>query len=311
MSVRRNRHTRSRFGRGQWVGLGALLVIASAAGLALFAGGPASRARAHPSLAAHAPPPPPPPRACVRRAPRKAALLVADGLRRRPVDGVRFLARREDAPHGNLRIASRQRRVALSFDDGPSPRYTPSVLRVLARAGAHGTFFVIGAFAQRYPKLLQAELCAGDEVENHTWDHPLLTSGAGGKLRYPPRLIRTEIARTTRAIERAGAPRPMMFRPPYGHGVFSRPLQGIAAAQGELTVGWDLALDHFLLNRWPVRANVAALLSQVRPGMIILVHDGQTRRERMLAALPLLVAGLRARGYAIVPVGTVLHAPLR
>ncbi|MDX6667159.1 MAG: peptidoglycan-N-acetylglucosamine deacetylase, partial [Solirubrobacteraceae bacterium] len=255
MPVRRNRQNRSRFGRGHWLGLGALLAIASAASLALFAGGPTPRAHAHARapLAAQVPPPP---RTCVRRPPRNAALLVADGLRRRPVNGVRFLARREDAPHGNLRIVSGQRRIALSFDDGPSPRYTPSVLRVLARAGAHGTFFVIGAFAQRYPQLLQAELCAGNEVENHTWDHPLLTSGAGGKLRFQPGWIRAEIARTTQAIERAGAPRPMMFRPPYGHGVFSRPLQRIAAAQGELTVGWELALDHFLLNRWPVDANV-------------------------------------------------------
>jgi peptidoglycan/xylan/chitin deacetylase (PgdA/CDA1 family) len=308
MPVRRNRRTGSGFGRGSWVGVGALLALVWAAGLALSAGGPASRAHAHATLDARVAPPPP---ACVRRQPRDAARLVADGLRERRTADVRFLARPEGAPHGDLRIVSKQRRVALSFDDGPSPLYTPAVLRALARAGAHGTFFVLGGFAQRYPKLLQAELCAGDEVENHTWDHPRLTSGAGGRLLFPPGWVRAQIARTVHAIERAGAPAPMMFRPPYGHGVFSRPLQRIAAGEGELTVGWDVALDHFLLTSRPPRANVAALLGHVRPGTIILVHDGQTHRERTLVALPLLLAGLRARGYAIVPIGTLLHTPLR
>ena len=156
--------------------------------------------------------------------------------------------------------------VALTVDDGVSSPVVGAYVALAQATGIRLTFFANGVNRSwaKHQREMQPLVDSGQiHIANHTWDHPLLTSGAGGKLRYPPRVIRAEIARTTRAIERAGVPRPMMFRPPYGHGVFSRPLQGIAAAQGELTVGWHLALDHFLLNRWPVRANGSLARSRI------------------------------------------------
>ena len=101
----------------------------------------------------------------------------------------------------------RHREVALTFDDGPSP-YTPQVLRILAATHTPATFFVIGRSASTYPRFVADEATVGEEVGNHTETHPplgeLSASGQAGQL--------TE---ASAAIKRAGAPTPVLMRPPY------------------------------------------------------------------------------------------------
>jgi chitooligosaccharide deacetylase len=198
--------------------------------------------------------------------------------------------------------------VALTFDDGPWPATTPAVLRTLGRFRAHATFFVIGRFAARYPGLLRRERAAGDEVANHTLDHRPLADVAGGS-RLRPAEIRNEIDGGRNAICRAGLPAPAFFRPPYGHGLFSERIATEARAVRERMVGWDLALDRFLLRRPTTEAAVSGLLAQVRPGAIILLHDGRignAAHAGTLAALPRLLAGLHARGLQAVSLGRLL-----
>ena len=189
------------------------------------------------------------------------------------------------------------RMVALSFDDGPDPRWTPSVLAILRRYRARATFFVTGENALAHPGLLRDEVAAGDEVGDHTYSHPYLT-GLGAAA------VQQQIQEAAVAIQQAGAPRPTLFRPPYG--LLDRTVERAAQADNLRLILWSVCVERFV-DHGPSRAEVARILSRVRPGAIILAHDGGIPdRRRTLAALPLLLSGLERRGYRIVTVGRLL-----
>jgi peptidoglycan/xylan/chitin deacetylase (PgdA/CDA1 family) len=190
------------------------------------------------------------------------------------------------------------RLVALSFDDGPDPRYTATLLRILRRFHAHATFFVVGRAAAAAPGLVRAELAAGDEVANHTYTHPVLTG-------LDPAAVRAEIENGRGALERAGAPEPILFRAPWG--LFSEAVAREAAAEGELMVAWTATIEKAQHGRGQ-RAAVAWLLHRLHPGAILLGHDGRMDRSRTVRMLPLVLAGLRERGYRFVSVGELLRA---
>ena len=189
-----------------------------------------------------------------------------------------------------------RRLVALTFDDGPSARYTPAILRRLRAAGARATFFMVGESVLREPGIVRAAVRAGHEIGNHTFGHsrlPDLSSAA----------VAWELRAGARALERAGAPTPRYARPPWGD--FDDRVGAIAAAQGSPLIGWDVVLDK-ALHGGDVVARVGALVARVRPGSIILAHDGRGTRESTLAAPPLL-ARLRERGFQLVTVSELLR----
>src|SRR3954463_9417354 len=124
--------------------------------------------------------------------------------------------------------------VALTFDDGPDPRFTPHVLDVLARAGATATFFVVGRNAQEHPDLVRRIVTEGHEVANHTQDHVWLDG-------LDDHGVRGEITAATASLQAAGAPRPHVFRPPRGW--TSSTVAHAAAALGLRTVFWTDCLE--------------------------------------------------------------------
>jgi len=206
--------------------------------------------------------------------------------------------------HRPAGAATLPRAVALTFDDGPDPTYTPDVLRILRRFRANATFFAVGVNALAHPDLIQACLKAGHEIGNHTLDHDDLS-----------RLDRTGVAAQLRggadAITAAGAPRPRLFRPPKGRS--DAIVAEFAEAQGYETFLWHVCLEHFV-HRAGVEQGVRELLEEVGPGTIILAHDGGhieapghpvVRRAATVAALPLLLEGLRRRHYRATTITTV------
>lgn len=197
-------------------------------------------------------------------------------------------------------VRTTRRLVALTFDDGPDPRWTPQVLELLHRHGATATFFDTGLNAMARPDLVAAEIGAGNGVGDHTWSHPHLTHlGASA--------IDAEIVRGAQAIQRAGAPEPRLFRPPFG--ASNETVAVVADAEGYRTVLWSVALEHFLSRTSDTNAAVAAVLDRVQPGSIILAHDGGVPdRTRTLQALPMLLEGLETRGYRVVDVEALLAA---
>lgn len=198
----------------------------------------------------------------------------------------------------DLRVQTTEKAVALTFDDGPSPRWTPAVLKILAQFKARGTFFLVGRNALANPRLVAQEVLAGDEIGNHTFDHPNLRAlTAAG--------VDKELVRGARAIERAGAPKPTLFRPPWGF--TDKAAQALAGRHSYRTIAWNLAVEHFV-DHQSVNRGVSEIMARVSPGAIILAHDGRkANRTRTIEALPILLKDLRARGYRLVTVDELLR----
>ncbi|TML69547.1 MAG: polysaccharide deacetylase family protein [Actinobacteria bacterium] len=171
----------------------------------------------------------------------------------------------------------RGRDVALTFDDGPGP-YTPLALRILRRAGAEATFFVVGRNIARFPGDLRAETRLA-VVGDHTWDHLDL-------VRMSRADATSQIARTALAEQSATGRRTVLFRPPYG--ARDTMVDGIARTLGLLEVVWDVSSADSAGADWQqIARNVTRHL---RPGDIVLMHEnrGQTIRALRYLILPAL-----------------------
>jgi peptidoglycan/xylan/chitin deacetylase (PgdA/CDA1 family) len=182
--------------------------------------------------------------------------------------------------------------VALTFDDGPSPTYTPQILAVLTANGVPATFFLIGNQAATYPSLVHSEAAAGMLVEDHSWSHPDLTtlSAAG---------VMAQLGDTAQAIDKTlGSAEVTLFRPPYGN--VDPSVLAVAAQLHLMAVKWDV--DPSDWARPGVSAIVNRVLAQTHNGAIILMHDGGGNRSETVAALPQIFMALRQRGYRFVTV---------
>lgn len=188
--------------------------------------------------------------------------------------------------------------VALSFDDGPSPRYTSTVLDLLARYHAHATFFDEGQNAALWPELVRRTVAEGNEVANHTFSHPDVR-------RLDTAAVTDEVDEATAAIRAAGVEPARWFRPPKGF--FDDTAATAVEAAGYHTVMWDLCLEHFLTDHTEDEA-VTEMLARVHPGAVLLAHDGGIpNRRRTVESLPALLAGLRTKGYEVVTVTELRH----
>ena len=186
--------------------------------------------------------------------------------------------------------------VALTFDDGPGPD-TMRILSALNRLRVPGTFFVIGRQLEGRERALRAIAAHGDEIGVHSWSHPDLTT-------LTPARVRSELVGTRNAIRRLAGVDPVLYRPPYG-AVDRRVMAAVAAAR-MVPVLWDADGDDWAGGATPARVS-RTILSEVRPGSIILLHDGGGRRGVTVRALPRIVAGLRARGLEPVLVSELLE----
>jgi peptidoglycan/xylan/chitin deacetylase (PgdA/CDA1 family) len=177
--------------------------------------------------------------------------------------------------------------VALTFDDGPTPYTTPPILDYLEQNHVPATFFVEGSYARIWPYLVQREWNDGFAIGMHSWDHPVLTI-------LPDSQMPHQFGESLDAIHAAiGKDACIWFwRPPYGS--YNPRILGIAQSYGLTTVMWDD--DSVDYSRPGPQQIAATVLSEAHPGAVILMHDGPARREQTLAALPLILAGLKARG---------------
>jgi peptidoglycan/xylan/chitin deacetylase (PgdA/CDA1 family) len=193
-----------------------------------------------------------------------------------------------DYAHGPSR-----REVAIGFDDGPYPD-TPAFVRMLARNHAQATFFMIGQqVTATYRSTILDELREGDVPGDHTFTHPDLTLSAD---------VRGQLLSTIAAIRAQSGYTPCVFRPPYGD--TDARVQQTARSLGLATVTWNVDPSDYLQ---PGTATIERrVLEQVRPGSIIISHDGGGPRGQTLAAYPSIIATLRARGYRIVTIPQLL-----
>ena len=204
---------------------------------------------------------------------------------------------RRPGPAPVIRCGQAGRRlVALTFDDGPSARYTRRILRVLRRHRVKATFFVLGKNAKRYPRLLRQIEGEGHLVASHSWDHPKHLPLSGW---------REQIARTRAALAAAGVRGSSYYRPP--HGILSPKIEALC---GEL--GLTIAMYTLLSSDWQ-RPGVEPLRRQVvhrlRDGDIVVLHDGGGDRQQTVEALPGIIRGLAAKGLRPVSLETLLAVP--
>ncbi len=190
-----------------------------------------------------------------------------------------------------------QRHVALTFDDGPSPDYTASILTTLERTHTPATFFLVGTNVQAYPALVRREAGDGFTLGIHTWDHPDMTTLSAQQRQW-------ELAATAQAIHAVlGADYCLPFwRPPFG--AYDDAVLSQARSLGLSTVTWDVDPQDW--SAPGVSVIVDRVLSAVHPGAIILLHDGYSSRWQTAEALPLIIRGLKRRGYVPVTLPQLL-----
>ena len=175
--------------------------------------------------------------------------------------------------------------VALTFDDGPVPAYTDSILAVLAEFDASATFFMIGSAIQRNPAIAARVLEQSHEIGNHSYSHPQLIL----KL---PGAIRREIEDTDALIRALGHRGEIFVRPPYGKRLLGLPLY--LRGEDRPVVLWDLEPDTYHRQADDV---VQYVNEHVKPGSIILLHVETSSRVQNRAALPRILSDLQERGY--------------
>ncbi len=186
-----------------------------------------------------------------------------------------------------------RREVAIGFDDGPAPD-TPAFVTMLERSGAQATFFMIGEqLGSEYTSTLLRELRNGDVLGDHTYTHPDLTLSPD---------VRGQLEHTLGVIRALSGYTPCVFRPPYGD--YDQSVLQTARSLGLATVLWNVDPSDY--TQPGVSAIEQRVLEQVRPGSIIISHDGGGPRGQTLAAYPKIIASLRARGYRIVTIPQLL-----
>ncbi len=223
------------------------------------------------------------------------------------IDGEDFKSLPE--PYRMARYGASKNELAMTFDDGPDPEWTPKILDVLKREHVPGAFFLIGIQAEKFGSLTQRIYREGHEIGNHTFTHPDISS-------IGTAYMKVELNLTERLFASQLGIRAMMFRPPYSVDAEPdtedevKPLE-LTQSMGYITIGnkidtrdWN---DEPALTPQQIAARVLDHLPPCQPndtqcGNIILMHDGGGNRERTVLALPLIIDGARARGFQFVPV---------
>ncbi len=204
-------------------------------------------------------------------------------------------------------------KLALTFDDGPDPKWTPKILDILKRENVKAAFFVIGDQAENNVGLLKRYIGDGHEIGNHTFTHPDISD-------ISPRQLELELNLTERLFASKLGLQPLYFRPPYS--IDQEPDTNDQAAPIDMIeqMGYTIIGNKIDTEDWNERPKKSpqeitdGVLAQLaamkdRPwlrGSIILLHDGGGDRSATVAALPMLIETLRTKGYEIVPVSELL-----
>ena len=194
--------------------------------------------------------------------------------------------------------------VALTFDDGPSARWTPRILDVLRRYGVPATFFVVGSNAVDHGGILRKELAAGDDIGNHTFTHTDLSRVPGWRRHIELRL-------TEAAIASATGRHTILVRPPYSSTPDAATTRTLQSWQRVASQGYVIVLATQDAEDWRANATVDDIVQRASPvggsGAVILMHDGGGDRRRTVAALERLIPALQARGDRFVTIGDMAH----
>ncbi len=195
--------------------------------------------------------------------------------------------------HAYNSVDTNRKVLAMTFDDGPSPKLTPKLLDMLKDRGIKATFYVVGTNAAAYPEILQRMIAEGHEIGNHSWNHPSLT-------RMGAAAVKSQMDRTEAAIVKATGIKPATMRPPYG-ATNAKLNKRFDEEFGMKVIMWSVdPLD------WKYRSAdrvTREIVSGATPGGIILAHD---IHSSTVAAMPGTLDALKAKGYEFATVSELL-----
>jgi len=188
--------------------------------------------------------------------------------------------------HAAPPVAAPTKYVFLTFDDGPDPKYTPQILKILQSYDARATFFEVGQNVAKHPDLTKQLHEQGHSVQNHTWSHPdLRTLSSAG--------LSSQVAKTDQAIRAQTGYTPRCLRPPYG---------GVNRVVTQRTDSLDKVIrlwtvDSHDWERPGTSVIVKRVLTGVKDGSVVLMHDGGGNRSQTVDALPTILKTLKGKGY--------------
>jgi cellulose synthase/poly-beta-1,6-N-acetylglucosamine synthase-like glycosyltransferase/peptidoglycan/xylan/chitin deacetylase (PgdA/CDA1 family)/spore germination protein YaaH len=231
---------------------------------------------------------------------------TADGARALAVDQEGYLTAKYSKfpqfPTLYHQGAGTSHQVALTFDDGPDPKWTPLILDILKAANVKAAFFLVGQNAEEYPDLVRRIVEEGHEIGNHTYYHPNLA------LCWPEH-VRIELNATQLLLETITGRSTTLFRPPYAADTSPSKISELTPLQLAQDLGYLVVLENIDPQDW-ARPGADVILQRVkqqrRDGSIILLHDAGGDREQTVEALPRILDYLKTRGDSIVSLSTLL-----
>lgn len=195
-------------------------------------------------------------------------------------------------------VPMEQKAIALTFDDGPNPTYTPQILELLKQYHAKATFFVTGSRVEKYPTLAKQEVIEGHELANHTYSHASMRRISSEKLQ-------DELRKADQAIYNVTGQKSHLFRPPGGH--YDETIVNAAKQAGYTVVMWSWDEDTRDWSKPGVKKIVSTVLSNIHNGDIVLFHDHGGDRRQTIAALQEILPELQHRGYQFVTISELLQ----
>lgn len=195
-------------------------------------------------------------------------------------------------------VPTDEKLIAITFDDGPDPRYTPIILDLLKQYSGKSTFFTIGNRVEQFPELAKRAVEEGHELSNHTFSHLYLRNGISSKQYL------NEILKTQEVIKNLTGHLPTLFRPPGGY--YNDTVINAANEVGIQVVLWSWHQDTKDWKNPGVDKIVNKVLNNVRNGDIILMHDHVRHDSQTVEALKIILPELQQRGYKLVTVSELL-----
>lgn len=193
-------------------------------------------------------------------------------------------------------VVTSKKVVALTFDDGPTRKWTPQILQILTAEKVPATFFIVGSHALRHPTLVQDEVKAGMEIASHGSRHLILKGKDAAA-------VRREIEENAAILKSLGAPNPTLYRLPAG--LSDRTALEVLHQLGYQVIGWTIDTRDWR-RRLSAQQMTDLVLKQIEPGSIIIFHDGPNSSERTVEAVRALIPALRQRGYQFLTVSQLL-----
>ena len=193
-------------------------------------------------------------------------------------------------------LATSTKLVALTFDDGPYGTSTAKILDILKEKSVHATFFIIGKNSLKFPQEVRRELAEGHQIGNHSNDHSMTLA------KMTAHEFKRNLDTAEDAITSVSKTTPTLFRPPYGS--LSETMKTVLRLGGYSTVLWNVDPEDWDSTHSNDQI-VKSVVSAVKPGSIILMHDGRDThvnypRDNTIGALPVIIDQLRAKGYQFV-----------